>query len=92
MKGFEYSFIEIPPGPKPEVIEIDVVIVGSGCGGSVVAKNLASAGYSVLVADKSYHWPADHLPMTESEGFVQMFHNGGFLFCKSPFPHHGCYR
>ena len=82
-KSFEFSFIEIPPGSQPEVIETDVVIVGSGCGGGVVAKTLAAAGYRVLVIDKSYHWPAEHLPMAETDGWVHMFHNGGFLFCKS---------
>lgn len=82
MKSFDFSFIEIPPGPKPEVIEIDVVIVGSGCGGGVVAKKMAEAGYSVIVVDKSYHWPAEHLPMTQAEGFPHLFLNGGFLFCR----------
>jgi hypothetical protein len=82
-KSFDFSFLQIPPGNEPEVIETDVVIVGSGCGGGVVAKNLAEAGYKVLIVDKSYHWPSDHYPMTEQEGWVHLFHNGGFLFCKS---------
>jgi hypothetical protein len=47
-----------------------------------VAKNLAAAGHRVLVVDKAYHWPAEHYPMAESEGWVHLFHNGGFLFCK----------
>jgi FAD binding domain len=81
-KGFDFSFIQIPPGTEPEVLETDVVIVGSGCGGSVVAKNLSEAGYRVIVVDKSYHWTPDHLPMVETEGWVQLFHNGGFLFCR----------
>jgi hypothetical protein len=81
VKSFPYSFIEIPAGDKPEVIETDVVIVGSGCGAGVVAKNLAEAGYSVIVTDKGYHWSADHFPMAETEGWVHLFHNGGFLFC-----------
>jgi hypothetical protein len=80
-KGFDFSFIQIPPGSEPEILETDVVVVGSGCGGGVVAKNLSEAGYKVIVVDKSYHWPANHLPMTETEGWVQLFHNGGFLFC-----------
>ena len=82
VRGFDFQFIEIPPGPEAEIIETDVVVVGSGCGGGVVAKNLAEAGYNVIVADKAYHWPSEHLPMVESEGWGQMFHNGGFLFCK----------
>jgi FAD binding domain len=81
-KGYDFSFLQIPPGDKPEVIETDVVIVGSGCGGGVVAKNLAEAGYKVIVVDKSYHWSSDHFPMKEQDGWVHLFHNGGFLFCK----------
>lgn len=81
-KGYDFSFIQIPPGTEGEILETDVVIVGSGCGGAVVAKNLAEAGHRVIVVDKSYHWPTDHLPMTETEGWVQLFHNGGFLFCR----------
>jgi choline dehydrogenase-like flavoprotein len=79
-KSFEYSFIQIPPGSEPETIETDVVIVGSGCGAGVVAKNLSEAGYKVIIVDKAYHWPAEHLPMTETEGWGHMFYNGGFMF------------
>ena len=81
-KSYDFQFLQIPPGDKPEIIETDVVVVGSGCGGGVVAKNLAEAGYRVLVVDKSYYWPSEHLPMKEQEGWVHMFHNGGFLFCE----------
>ncbi|EAW07136.1 putative long chain fatty alcohol oxidase [Aspergillus clavatus NRRL 1] len=75
--GFEYKFLQFPPGDKPEIIEADVVIVGSGCGGSVAAKNLAEAGYKVLVVEKSYHYPSKHFPMDFTEGFVNMFETGG---------------
>jgi choline dehydrogenase-like flavoprotein len=53
------------------------VIVGSGCGGSVAAKNLAEAGYRVLVVEKSYHYPSKYFPMNFTEGFVNMFEGGG---------------
>lgn len=78
-KGYDYSFIEFPPGgPEPETIETDVVIVGSGCGGGVCAKNLAEAGHRVIVVDKAYHYPPEHLPMSEHEAGIHLFHNGGF--------------
>jgi len=76
-KGFDYSFIQFPPGPEPEVIETDVLIVGSGCGGGVCAKNLAEAGYTVLVVEKAYHFPAAHLPMSEADAGIHLFQNGG---------------
>lgn len=78
-KGHDYEFIQIPPGDKPEVIETDVVIVGSGCGGGVSAKNLAEAGHRVLVVEKSYHWTPDHFPMVEVDGWHHLFMSGSFL-------------
>lgn len=80
-KSFEFEFIQIPPGDAPEVIETDVIIVGSGCGSCVSAKNIAEAGHRVIVVDKAYHWPAEHLPMSESEGWSHLFMGGGSMFC-----------
>ncbi|KAK0658213.1 Long-chain-alcohol oxidase FAO2 [Lasiodiplodia hormozganensis] len=77
-KGFEFEFIQVPPGDQPEIIETDVVIVGSGCGAGVCAKNFAEAGHRVIVAEKSYYWSPEHLPMKETEGFDHLFMNGGF--------------
>lgn len=65
----------MPSGTGPEVVETDVVIVGSGCGGGVCAKNLAEAGYKVLVVDKSYYFPPESLPMSEREGGVHLYEN-----------------
>ena len=78
-KGYDYEFIQIPPGDSPEVIETDVVIVGSGCGGGVSAKNLAEAGHKVLVVEKAYHWTPDHFPMSEANGWNHLFMNGAFI-------------
>ena len=76
-KHYEYKFLQFEAGPQPEVLEVDVVIVGSGCGGAVAASNLASQGHKVLVVDKSYYYPPEQLPMTELEGGVHLFENGG---------------
>jgi choline dehydrogenase-like flavoprotein len=78
-KGYEYEFIQFPPGDEPEIIETDVVIVGSGCGGAVSAKNLSAAGHRVLVVEKAYHWTPDHFPMAESDGWNHLFMNGAFI-------------
>ena len=76
-KGFDFEFMQFPPGDEPEIIDTDVVIVGSGCGGGVCAKNLAEAGYRVIVVEKAYHYPPEHLPMSESDAGVHLFMNGG---------------
>ncbi|PGH06081.1 hypothetical protein AJ79_06615 [Helicocarpus griseus UAMH5409] len=76
-EGYPYQFLQIPPGDNAETFEADVVIVGSGCGAAVTAKNLAEAGHSVIVVEKSYHWPEKHFPMTMKEGFANLFENGG---------------
>lgn len=76
-KGFDYTFLQFPPGDEPEVIDTDVVIVGSGCGGGVCAKNLAEAGQRVIVVEKAYHYPPEYLPMTEADASIHLFANGG---------------
>lgn len=78
--AFDYSFLQFPAGNDPEVIETDVVIVGSGCGGAVCAKNLAEAGQRVLVVDKAHYFPPSAFPMTEEAGTAHMFEDGGGAF------------
>ncbi|KAM5351560.1 hypothetical protein ACJ41O_004283 [Fusarium nematophilum] len=77
-ESFDYNFLQIGPGHGTHVIETDVVIVGSGCGGAVSAKVLAEAGHRVLVVDKAYHFPSSHLPMPQDAGSHHLFDNGGF--------------
>ncbi len=79
-KGFDYDFLQLPPSAEPETLETDVVIVGSGCGGAVCAKNLAEAGHRVLVVEKAYYWGPEHLPMSEKDGNIHLFANGGANF------------
>ena len=76
-KGFDYEFLQLPPGAEPETLETDVVIIGSGCGGAVCAKNLAAAGHRVMVVEKGYYWGPEHLPMSEKDGPIHLFANGG---------------
>ncbi len=76
-KGFDYEFIQFSPGPQPEIVQTDVVVVGSGCGGGVCAKNLAEAGHGVVVVEKAYYFPTEHLPMSETDAAIHLFMNGG---------------
>ncbi|KAI1149852.1 GMC oxidoreductase [Nemania diffusa] len=62
--AFDYKFIQFPVGDEPATLDVDVVIIGSGCGGGVCAKVLAEVGHDVLVVDKGYYFPPSQLPMT----------------------------
>ncbi len=74
---FEYEFMQFSPGEEPEILETDVIIVGSGCGGGVCAKNVAEAGHKVMVVDKSYYFPPSQLPMSEKDAGLYLYENGG---------------
>ena len=61
-----------------DVLEADVVIVGSGSGGGMVASELAKSGLSVLVLEKGgYFRPAEFKAWRESEAFLHTFEKGG---------------
>jgi hypothetical protein len=75
--SFPFDFMQFPAGSEPLIIETEVVIIGSGPGGSVCAKNLSEAGHRVLVVEKSYYYPPSQLPMTEDAGWIHLFENAG---------------
>lgn len=75
--GFEFDFVDFPAGETEATLEFDAVVVGSGCGGGVTAKNLSEAGLRVLVVDKGYHFPTTHFPMDVADGGEQLFESGG---------------
>ena len=83
VQGYDFKFLQpsLPAASgsqeEPHVITTDVVVVGSGCGGGVCAKNLAEAGHRVLVVDKGYYFPPSHLPMTQPSGLNYLFDSGG---------------
>jgi len=59
--------------------EADVVIVGSGCGGAVVAAYLAERGLRVIVVDKGLYVRPEEMPMTQDFAMEQMFERLGFV-------------
>ncbi|KAJ5126478.1 hypothetical protein N7448_007257 [Penicillium atrosanguineum] len=77
LDSFPFEFLQFPPSDEPEIIETDVVIVGSGCGGAVTAKNLAEAGLRVLVVEKSYSYGSKSFPMKPNDGYISLFENAG---------------
>lgn len=81
-----------PPGPPPEVpkrlpvtaadqaaetLEADVVIVGSGSGGGVIAATLAEAGLDVLVLEASGYFNESDFDGYELSAYQRMFWRGG---------------
>ncbi|KAG8419941.1 hypothetical protein J3458_004765 [Metarhizium acridum] len=83
VEGYDYNFVQAPAGTGVHEITTDVVIVGSGCGGAVSAKNIAEAGHKVLVVDKGYHFPPSQLPMTQASGSHHLYDAGGVFFSDS---------
>ena len=55
----------------------DVVVIGSGCGGGVVAAELAAEGHRVLVVDKGPYQPRAAYTQVEADAFDTMYEQGG---------------
>ncbi|KAI9892732.1 MAG: hypothetical protein M1814_001152 [Vezdaea aestivalis] len=77
-KGFYFKFMNFKDMKDVE-LETDAIVIGSSCGGSVTAKNLAEAGHKVVVVEKAYHHEPEHLPMAEWDACTHLYENGGVL-------------
>ena len=63
---------------KPFSASVDVVIVGSGAGGAVVARELARDGRSVIVLEEGGHYsPEEYGAMTPSNTFRRLAREAG---------------
>ncbi|KAJ3162284.1 hypothetical protein HDU86_004764 [Geranomyces michiganensis] len=71
------TFVTIPSPVSANEMKLscDVVIVGSGAGGGVMAGELAQAGYSVIVLEKALYVHQSDLPFTEKESFERLYEN-----------------
>ena len=66
-------------GDREVEYDADVVVVGSGAGGAVVACELAEAGQSVLVLDEGPYVPASSYgKMRPTESMRHLWRDGGF--------------
>lgn len=75
----EYIFHMINSDVTGDVeLEVDAVVVGSGCGGAVAAARLAD-GNSVLVLDKGAYFRRADMDGTELLGMSQMYEQGALL-------------
>lgn len=63
----------------PFSAKCDVVIIGSGAGGAVVARELSLAGHSVIVLEEGgYYTPAEYGAMTPSNSLRRLAREAGF--------------
>ena len=69
--------IGVPDGPVTLVA--DIVIVGSGAGGGVIAAELARAGRSVVVVESGPFLDETHLPTDEMDAYDRVYLNHGLL-------------
>ncbi|KAI8098251.1 GMC oxidoreductase-domain-containing protein [Gilbertella persicaria] len=79
----DYSTIEherLPMMTTEEALQghlsFDVVVVGSGAGGGVVAAELSKAGYSVLVIEKGKYYHQSEMVPNEEEAYKNMYDTG----------------
>lgn len=79
-----YGPDRIPPGTT---IEADAIVIGTGAGGSVVARELTEAGLSVVLLEEGeYRTGKDYGHLSAVETVKMLFRKGGFTatFGNSP--------
>ena len=64
-------------GSEPLVLDADVVVIGSGAGGGLIAARMAAAGRSVLVVEAGIHRPEGEMRGLEGEGFRDLYLDQG---------------
>lgn len=63
----------------PATIETDVLVIGSGAGGSVVAAELSQAGFDVVVLEKGGYYAEKDFTGQELAGYNTLYENEGTL-------------
>ena len=67
------------PAGSPMTLDADVVVVGSGAGGGVVAAELARAGRSVVILEAGPFVDERSMPTDEMDAFSRLYLNHGLL-------------
>jgi hypothetical protein len=61
------------------VLEVDVVVVGSGAGGAPVARELAQRGRSVVVLEEGGYRPSSTFPSKAFEALTELYRDAGVV-------------
>ena len=71
--------VDLPTGDPsaPVVLEADVVVVGSGASGGVVARALAETGRSIVVLEAGPFVPEPEMPRAELDAFDRLYLDHG---------------
>jgi choline dehydrogenase-like flavoprotein len=67
----------VPSDEGDLVLDADVVVVGSGAGGGVIAARLAEAGHSVLVVEAGRYVSEPEMPVDELAAFDRLYLDHG---------------
>ncbi len=74
-------------GAVPATLDCDVVVIGTGAGGAVVAKELAAAGHAVVLLEEGRFFDrADFTSLSRVELNRQMYRGGGIVPVFGPTP------
>lgn len=63
-----------------EVIECDAVVVGTGAGGAVVAKELAEKGIATLIIEEGKYWTRKDFSGRLARSTEKFYRNRGYIF------------
>ncbi|KAH9807675.1 hypothetical protein DFH28DRAFT_1114490 [Melampsora americana] len=76
-KSYSFEFIN-PSQSHLLILESDVLVIGSGAGGSVVASILAKSNHNVLVVEKKSYFPTEQISGSNKVG-RRMFEGNGMI-------------
>ncbi len=65
---------------EDEEIECDIVVIGSGAGGAVVAKELAEKGFGVIIVEEGKYYTRKDFSGKAAESFRKFYRNKGLTF------------
>lgn len=73
------SFIPLPINVLEDNLSADVIIIGSGAGGAVVADKLAANGHSVIILEKGGNYQRNEFNQKEVDMMQKLFEKKGLL-------------